>query len=161
MDGGSDASYSGGEPTSPGEVSAWVTRQSAAAEAFPRVARGSDEHQRQHGCDVYRSSNAPLLGVLARAAGAKEILEIGCGVGYSALWLAYGFKRIVLAQKHGIGKAELQEKKVRVGRKAKGLSNDACVARSLALVVRPSAHVVASGRSRVANPTTRSPVRFA
>jgi len=39
---------------------------------------------------VYPSSNGPLLGALAAAAKPKRLLEVGCGLGYSALWLAYG-----------------------------------------------------------------------
>ncbi|MGH2587884.1 MAG: O-methyltransferase, partial [Dehalococcoidia bacterium] len=33
---------------------------------------------------------AHLIGVLAGAVGARRTLEVGCGLGYSALWLAYG-----------------------------------------------------------------------
>ncbi len=90
MEEGVELSLSGQEPTSADEVRAWVAQQRAATEVFPTVARASDEHQAEHGCDVFESSNATLLAVLARAARAEEILEVGCGVGYSALWLAYG-----------------------------------------------------------------------
>src|SRR3990172_4227668 len=59
---------------------------------FARVYRASNEHREAHGpaCEVYPSEPAKmrLLAGLVRAAGACRILEIGCGLGYSALWLA-------------------------------------------------------------------------
>jgi predicted O-methyltransferase YrrM len=39
---------------------------------------------------VYPSSNGPLLGALAAAVKPKRLLEVGCGLGYSGLWLAHG-----------------------------------------------------------------------
>jgi len=39
---------------------------------------------------VYPFENGPLLGALAAAAKSKRLLEVGCGLGYSGLWLAYG-----------------------------------------------------------------------
>jgi predicted O-methyltransferase YrrM len=58
---------------------------------FARVYRASNEHREAHGpaCEVYPSEPAKmrLLAGLVRAAGARRILEIGCGLGYSALWL--------------------------------------------------------------------------
>lgn len=36
------------------------------------------------------SGSGPVLGTLAAAADARRILEVGCGLGYSALWLAFG-----------------------------------------------------------------------
>ena len=59
---------------------------------FAAVYRASNEHRQAHGpgCDVYPSEPAKmrLLAGIVRAAGARRILEIGCGLGYSALWLA-------------------------------------------------------------------------
>ncbi|MGH9196801.1 MAG: O-methyltransferase, partial [Acidimicrobiia bacterium] len=78
------------EPTSAEEVRLWVESRMEKRDPFERVARASDEHRAQHGCDVYRSSNGPLLGVLTAAMKPKRILETGCGLGYSALWLAFG-----------------------------------------------------------------------
>jgi predicted O-methyltransferase YrrM len=59
---------------------------------YAYVRQASDEHREAHGpdCGVYPSDpiKMRLLSTLIRASGAKRILEIGCGLGYSALWLA-------------------------------------------------------------------------
>jgi predicted O-methyltransferase YrrM len=44
----------------------------------------------RHGCRTYPFSEGPLLGVIAAAADARRILELGTALGYTALWLAYG-----------------------------------------------------------------------
>lgn len=64
---------------------------------FARVHAASNAYREEHNavlalqdCGVY-PSEAPkmrVLATLARAAGAKRVLEIGCGLGYSAFWLA-------------------------------------------------------------------------
>jgi len=56
------------------------------------VYEASEQHRQTHGaeCHVYPTSSGPLLGWLARATGAGRVLEVGCGLGYSALWLARG-----------------------------------------------------------------------
>jgi predicted O-methyltransferase YrrM len=79
-----------GEPDSPEAVTAWIAQQTARQDRFAHVARRSDAHRAQHGCDVFPSHDGPMLGVLAAAAGAQRMLEVGCGLGYSALWLAFG-----------------------------------------------------------------------
>ena len=59
---------------------------------YAHVYRASEEHRESHGeqCGVYPSSplSMRLVSLLIRATGAKRILEIGCGLGYSALHLA-------------------------------------------------------------------------
>jgi len=59
---------------------------------YAHVYKASDEHREAHGdeCGAYPSSplSMRLVSVLVGATGAKRILEIGCGLGYSALWLA-------------------------------------------------------------------------
>ena len=81
-----------GEPTSGEAVSRWIQEETASRDRFARVYNASEVHRERHGpgCTVYPTSSGPLLGVLAAATRAKRILEIGCGLGYSALWLAYG-----------------------------------------------------------------------
>src|SRR5262249_25423925 len=77
------------EPTTPQAVRDWVEKQTQAADRFRHVFDASVAHRNQHGCYVYPSPDAPLLGVLAASTHAQKILEVGCGLGYSALWLAY------------------------------------------------------------------------
>ena len=59
---------------------------------YAHVYRASEEHREAHGeqCGVYPSSplSMRLVSLLIRATAAKRILEIGCGLGYSALHLA-------------------------------------------------------------------------
>ena len=80
------------EPDSPEAVAAWIGAQTWARDRFAHVYRASEEHRARHGpsCTVYPSGSGPILGTLAATTGAKRILELGCGLGYSALWLAYG-----------------------------------------------------------------------
>jgi len=66
---------------------------------FARVYDASSAHREEHAptlaggvqeCGVYPSGAVKMrvLATLVQAAAAKRILEIGCGLGYSALWLA-------------------------------------------------------------------------
>jgi predicted O-methyltransferase YrrM len=78
------------EPMTAEAVAAWARARRAEADPFASVYAASDRHREEHGCEVYPTSQGPLLGLLARVAGARRVLEIGCGLGYSALWLAHG-----------------------------------------------------------------------
>jgi predicted O-methyltransferase YrrM len=78
------------EPTTPQAVRDWIEKQTRAADRFRHVFEASVAHRNQHGCHVYPSPDAPMLGVLATSTRAQRILEVGCGLGYSALWLACG-----------------------------------------------------------------------
>jgi len=64
------------------------------ADPYADVYSASETHREAHGadCEVYPSNplKARLLGTLARATASRRILEIGGGLGYSALWLADG-----------------------------------------------------------------------
>jgi predicted O-methyltransferase YrrM len=66
---------------------------------FARVFNASNAHREEHAptlpggeqeCGVFPSDATKMrvLATLVRATGARRILEIGCGLGYSALWLA-------------------------------------------------------------------------
>ncbi|MEX2245675.1 MAG: class I SAM-dependent methyltransferase [Dehalococcoidia bacterium] len=78
------------EPTSAEAVRAWVRRQTHSHDVFADVYDASEAHRSEHGCDLYPTGNGPLLGLLAAARRPGRILEVGCGLGYSALWMAHG-----------------------------------------------------------------------
>jgi predicted O-methyltransferase YrrM len=79
------------EPTTAVAVRRWLEQHTQASDRFRHVAAKYDQHRQQHGCiDVYPFSNGPLLGALAATSRARKLLEVGCGLGYSGLWLAYG-----------------------------------------------------------------------
>jgi predicted O-methyltransferase YrrM len=85
------------EPTSPEAVAAWIEAAHREGDPFERVRLASHEHRGHHGsgCSVYPTSSGPLLGVLAAAIRAQRILELGCGLGYSALCMAHGSRGLV------------------------------------------------------------------
>ena len=79
------------EPTTAEAVQQWIEKNSLTQDRFAHVAAKYDSHRAQHGCyDVYPYPNGALLGTLAAAHRAKRIVEVGGGLGYSALWFAYG-----------------------------------------------------------------------
>ena len=81
-----------GEPDSAEAISSWIAERVSARDRFRNVDDASERHREAHGpdCTVYASGRGPVLGTLAAATDAKRILELGCGLGYSALWLAFG-----------------------------------------------------------------------
>jgi caffeoyl-CoA O-methyltransferase len=78
------------EPTSEAAAAAYIEQELLARDPFIDVALASDEHRGQHHCDAYPSRPGHMLGALAASTGSRRILEIGGGLGYSALWLAHG-----------------------------------------------------------------------
>jgi predicted O-methyltransferase YrrM len=79
------------EPTTAQAVQAWVEQHTKVADRFGRIAEKYDQHRETHGCyDVYPYPNGQLLGALAACHRPRRLLEVGCGLGYSALWLAFG-----------------------------------------------------------------------
>ena len=78
------------EPTSERAASEWVSRHLERADRFAELAAATERHRLEHGCEAYASADGSLLGVLARAVGARRVLEVGTALGYSAAWLAYG-----------------------------------------------------------------------
>ena len=80
------------EPSTADAIAAWIADRMRERDRFRYVYEASERHREQHGpqCTVYPSGSGPTLGTLPAATGAKRILELGCGLGYSALWLAYG-----------------------------------------------------------------------
>jgi predicted O-methyltransferase YrrM len=57
---------------------------------FAEVAEATRRHREEHGCGAYLYREGSLLGVIAAAARARRIVEVGTALGYSALWLAHG-----------------------------------------------------------------------
>jgi predicted O-methyltransferase YrrM len=60
------------------------------ADPFAHIRAATVKHRQRHDCGAYPYGNGPLLGVLAAGAASRRILELGTGIGYSALWLARG-----------------------------------------------------------------------
>src|SRR6266511_1173802 len=79
------------EPKSPEQVQQWIEKHAREHDRFAHVAAKYAGHRATHGCyDVYPYPNGSVLGTLAATHRAQRILEVGCGIGYSALWFAYG-----------------------------------------------------------------------
>ena len=99
------------EPASAAAVADWIAQWRREVDPFERVRLDSEEHRRSHGpgCTVYPTASGPLIGVLVRAAGARRVLEVGCGLGYSALWLAHGSGGVVDTIEHDDDHARLAE----------------------------------------------------
>src|SRR2546428_5986678 len=85
------------EPKSPESVAEWIETAHRQRDPFERIRRASHEHREMHGpgCSVYPTSSGPLLSVLAATIRAEQILEVGCGLGYSALCLTHGSGALV------------------------------------------------------------------
>lgn len=62
----------------------------ATNDPFAAVRAATSTHRARHGCGGYPYSDGPLLSVIAAAAQAKRILELGTALGYTAISLAYG-----------------------------------------------------------------------
>jgi predicted O-methyltransferase YrrM len=78
------------DPDNPCAVRTWVASNHSERDLFKRIAQQSAEHRAVHHCNAYPCDDGLTLGFLAAALGANRILEIGTGLGYSALWLAHG-----------------------------------------------------------------------
>jgi predicted O-methyltransferase YrrM len=79
------------EPKSAEALKEWIEQHTQSSDRFAHVAAKYESHRNQHGCyDVYPFVNGPLLGTLAATGKAQKLLEVGCGLGYSGLWLTYG-----------------------------------------------------------------------
>ena len=57
---------------------------------FADVRSRSESHQRQHGCGLHNAGGPQmqLVASLGRLVAPTSILDLGCGLGYSTLWLA-------------------------------------------------------------------------
>lgn len=64
-----------------------------AHDPFHAIFAATEAHRAWHGCWAYPFGDGPALGVLAAAAGATRILELGTALGYTACWFAHGAPR--------------------------------------------------------------------
>jgi predicted O-methyltransferase YrrM len=57
---------------------------------FDEVLQLAESHRESHGCDLYPAGPHVMrfAATMVRASGARRILDLGAGIGYSALWLA-------------------------------------------------------------------------
>lgn len=55
---------------------------------YAEVQAATREHRRRHSCGAYTYQDGTLPGVIAAAAGARRIVEVGTALGYTACWLA-------------------------------------------------------------------------
>lgn len=79
------------EPATAEAVHKWIEQHIQSGDRFGHIAKTYEQHRREHGCyDVYPFLNGPLLGALAASVRSRKLLEVGCGLGYSGLWLTYG-----------------------------------------------------------------------
>jgi predicted O-methyltransferase YrrM len=62
----------------------------AATDPFAKIRAATNAHRARHGCGAYPYDNGPLLAVLAAAANARRIVELGTALGYTALSFASG-----------------------------------------------------------------------
>jgi predicted O-methyltransferase YrrM len=61
-----------------------------AVDPFASIRTGTLTHLRKHGCHCYPFFDGSLLGVIAGAARARRIVELGTALGYTACWFAHG-----------------------------------------------------------------------
>ena len=59
---------------------------------FAQVRSQTLRHRAQHGCGTYPFEDGAILGVIAAAVAPARVLELGCALGYTALWFAHGAK---------------------------------------------------------------------
>jgi len=63
------------------------------SDPFAEVRTQTLRHRAQHGCGAYPFEDGAILGVIAAAVAARRVLELGCALGYTALWFARGAKQ--------------------------------------------------------------------
>jgi predicted O-methyltransferase YrrM len=67
-----------------------MSKLKTSTDLFASVREATLKHRAKHGCGAWPYDNGPLLGVLAGAADATRILELGCALGYTSLSFANG-----------------------------------------------------------------------
>src|SRR5579875_328281 len=65
----------------------------AVIDPFAEVQAQTRRHRADHHCGAYTYQAGSLLGFVAAAVHATQIVEVGTALGYTALWLAHGSSR--------------------------------------------------------------------
>jgi len=60
------------------------------ADRFAAILAQTNSHRVRHGCGAYPFDDGSLVGAVAAAVKPKRILELGCALGYTANWMAFG-----------------------------------------------------------------------
>lgn len=69
---------------------------SKTTDRFGAILAQTNSHRAHHGCSAWPFDDGALVGVIAAAVRPKRILELGCALGYTANWLAYGAPEAVV-----------------------------------------------------------------
>ena len=102
------------EPLTEAAVAEWIERANVIADPFAHIYAASESHREVHGCDAFPSGSGPLLSMLVSIARPKRIIEVGTGLGYSAMLLAAGAPdAMVETVEHDQSYAELAEANIR------------------------------------------------
>ncbi len=82
-------------PGSDEKIAAYSLKVARESALLREIREESEKHRNKHKCDVYPSDplTGRLLDILIRTSKAKRVLEVGCGLGYSAVWLARALPR--------------------------------------------------------------------
>lgn len=73
-----------------------MAQQKLSTDPFAALREATLRHRAAHGCNAYPYDNGALLGVLAAAANARRVLELGTALGYTALCFAKGAPQAVI-----------------------------------------------------------------
>lgn len=126
------------EPRDRDELLRYVDDWSAGVDNYAHVREDTNAHREDHGCDAYPTSSrrARLQSAIARLIGARGILEVGCALGYSALWYADALPAdgVVESIERDMIHADLAEENFR----REGVSSKAHVVRGEAGEILPS-----------------------
>jgi len=67
-----------------------MPKAGAWTDSYGDVREATLAHLRQHGCNCYPYFDGSLLGVIAGAAQARRVVELGTALGYTSIWFAHG-----------------------------------------------------------------------
>src|SRR6516165_12764772 len=113
----------GPNPSPLGGIARMPTKKSP--DPFGEVRAQTLRHRAQHGCGAYPFEDGAILGVIAAAVAAKRVLELGCALGYTALWFGHGAKDASIDTLNSIGSTRAS--RVRISRRSASPIASACI----------------------------------